>query len=193
MWSWRGGPVQRPCPLSSPWPGQGAALSAARSVPRRHSGGREGSHSCLRHLPPARAAPDRSGTLPCPHVCDLSQAPAPLHGPEIVDVVENDSDDLDGTIIIIALLSECRAGALTPRCGPGRRRAVLLAEYLLHCHHLLGHLLPVQLLHHGECPHGPPRREPAPEPSLRQQGLPFCRQGRSSGQGSRGEACLQPP
>lgn len=37
-----------------------------------------------------------------------------------------------------------------PRCGPRCGCAILLAEHLLHCHHLLGHLLPVQLLHHGE-------------------------------------------
>lgn len=38
------------------------------------------------------------------------------------------------------------------RRGPGCSRAVLLAEHLLHRDHLLGHLLPVQLLHHGEWP-----------------------------------------
>lgn len=40
--------------------------------------------------------------------------------------------------------------AFLPRCGPRSSCAVLLAKYLLHCHHLLGHLLPVQLLYHGE-------------------------------------------
>lgn len=43
-----------------------------------------------------------------------------------------------------------------PRRGPRRRSSVLLAKHLLHRHHLLGHLLPVQLLHHGEWPLLPP-------------------------------------
>lgn len=37
-----------------------------------------------------------------------------------------------------------------PRRGSCCGCAVLLAEHLLHCYHLLGHLLPVQLFHHGE-------------------------------------------
>lgn len=34
------------------------------------------------------------------------------------------------------------------RCGPCSSCPVLLAKHLLHCNHCLGHLLPVQLLHH---------------------------------------------
>lgn len=36
------------------------------------------------------------------------------------------------------------------RRGTGSYGSVLLAEHLLHCHHRLGSLLPVQLLHCGE-------------------------------------------
>lgn len=34
------------------------------------------------------------------------------------------------------------------RCGPCSGCSVLLAQHLLHYNHCLGHLLPVQLLHH---------------------------------------------
>ena len=81
-------------------------------------------------------------------------------------------------------LTECGAGASAPRCGPGRGGAVLLAERLLHRHHLLGHLLPVQLLYHGQCPLACPHPEettpsPAPHPLP-----PFCQRGHSSGCGA---------
>lgn len=38
--------------------------------------------------------------------------------------------------------------SLCARCGPRSSRPLLLAQHLLHCNHCLGHLLPVQLLHH---------------------------------------------
>lgn len=40
--------------------------------------------------------------------------------------------------------------AFLHRRGPGSHGPVLLAEHLLHCHHRLGSLLPLQLLHCGE-------------------------------------------
>lgn len=40
--------------------------------------------------------------------------------------------------------------AFTHRRGTGSSGSVLLAEHLLHRHHRLGSLLPVQLLHCGE-------------------------------------------
>lgn len=42
---------------------------------------------------------------------------------------------------------------LYDRCGPRSSCPVLLAQHLLHCNYFLGHLLPVQLLHHCKyCP-----------------------------------------
>lgn len=37
------------------------------------------------------------------------------------------------------------------RCGTGCCSPVLLAKYLLHCDYLVGHILPVQFLHHCKC------------------------------------------
>lgn len=117
-----------------------------------------GNHACLAGPVPAppvvslsarvRAYSRHKAWLPhLPDACDRSQGPASLQGRVRLYMWEMITATRTGPL---SSLNECHDGVCSPRGGSGRCGVVLLAEYLLHRHHLLGHLLPVQLLHHGE-------------------------------------------
>ena len=139
--------------------GAGYDRSLPCSVPDRHSGGRMEGRACLADLSPSPLTclqpglgPSGKSRLPHPpRGCDLSRVPASLPGPVRLAMSRKAAPATGaGPVSVSTLLNECHAGASAPRCGSCRCRAVLLAEHLLHRHHLLGHLLPVQLFHHGQ-------------------------------------------
>ena len=130
-------------------------------------------HPCLADLSPSPLTclqpglgPSGKSRLPQPpRGCDLSRVPASLRGLVRLKMSRKVMAVAGaGMVPFSPSLAECRAGSSAPRCGSCRCSAVLLAEHLLHRHHLLGHLLPVQLLHHGQWPLGLPPTLKKPDP-----------------------------
>lgn len=132
-----------------------------------------GNHACLASPVPAppvvslsacvRAYSRHKTWLPhLPDACDRSQCPTSLQGRVRLYMWAMITATRTGPL---SLLNECHDGVSSPRGGSCRCCVVLLAEYLLYRHHILGHLLPVQLLHHGEWLLPPPfRKSPTQSP-----------------------------